>query len=386
LSRLYSIELLNGISQLPPAEWDALSRDVLSSHAWLRTVEQTYRGKLEHCYFTLRDHGKLVGAAACHVSSAQRAVHDLDSQAWGRRRRVARVAGLSFLPALVCGPVGAWGQHLLLDVCDDEERATVARQLLAAIEELARTRELCVGFPEVADNERALGKTLAARGYLETLSAPQATMDIRWSDFAGYRQHLKEVRGSSGLARKEMNRFRKRGLTVSRIRGAEELDPRLHELLTDNFRAHNRLPYPYGVSFLPTVLRNLGERALILVANKGGVPVGVNLSLCDDRVGHMMSTGVDHQRTRGDHVYFNLAYYQPIAEATARGLERLCFGRMMYEVKRRRGCRFERSRLFLKPRRGLMAAAQRGALALSERRMRRLFGRSGTEPDRSSPI
>ena len=59
--------------------------------------------------------------------------------------------------------------------------------------------------------------------------------------------------------------------------------------------------------------------------------------------------GVDHGMSGNDFTYFNINYYRPIMDAISSGKTRMNYGRGMYELKRRRGCKVKNICFYYKP-------------------------------------
>jgi len=338
-----SVEVAGSLAGVEPSEWDALSGDnALATHGWLRTIDTEARefGKLEPRYVTVRDSGRLVGAAAfyrCEPGSR----HFLpDHLMFGRARSWLGHAGASFLPAMTLGPVRCLGRPLLVDESlEPSRRAQVRGELLDAVEAAARAEKLALHVPNLLADEQETQRLLRARGYHRTQQFPVCFIDIEWSSFDGYLDHLASFSGNMPRnVRKEMRRCRKAGIVLRQIDDPAAHDARLYELADRHYRKLNASALPYSPRFFAGLQENLGRDLVLYGAFRGGGLIGFSLMLRRRRVGYLPLLGIDPE-TEADSLYFSLCYYHPVADAVARGLKRLFVGRTNYHAKVRRGFR-----------------------------------------------
>jgi predicted N-acyltransferase len=214
----------------------------------------------------------------------------------------------------------------------------------------------------VVESDSDLIGILRDRGFWSTYDLPVAWMDVCWSSFEEYKAYVRQVRGSNWFLRNEISRFRKSGVHVQKLTEASGLEGVLHDLLQQNYLVHNGRNYPFDPGFLRTLKKYLGDDAVIYLATKNGAHHGVSLMLKRATVGHMAAIGINHTVAGNDFTYFNLGFYEPIADAIEGKLEKLEFGTTLYASKRRRGCRTVETYLYYKPMRSRRIFATRRAL------------------------
>jgi predicted N-acyltransferase len=188
----------------------------------------------------------------------------------------------------------------------------------------------------VLDDECELKNLLATRGYLGSLNVPVGVLDLRWRSFEDYMADL--PRKSRAEFRRQINRNNDAGTTIEIADDASDAGGRLLELLDDNARKHGGRPFACGPGFFAELTRNLGRQARIFTARKSGAVTGVLVVLVHKETVIPVAVGVDASAA-GDYTYFRLCYYAPIADAVESGMRRMYYGRGMYELKLRRGCR-----------------------------------------------
>ena len=336
------ISVYDTISGIAPEEWDVLAgNNVMASHGWLKTVETTCIVPFRARYITVRFQKHLAGAAVCYIVPRTDQVETIDDMLFGRLRPIADALGLSRLPAFVCGPLHSYGWHAEADHrLDPQRRAAVRPALLDAIEAEARAEGLHPTFTNVLDQQTALVQLLQQRGYLRFSHIPLNYLDVQWSSFDEYLNHLNTITHG---AKKDVRRHISKNLKGStRIEIADRpglIGARLHELLEGNSLRYNGRPFSFRAEFFGELKRNLGDDARIYTASKGGAITAVNVMLRRNGVAQMPMVGVDHEAAGRDFTYFNVALYRPIRDAISERVERIYYGRALYDLKARKGCR-----------------------------------------------
>ena len=331
------------------SSWDHLAgAQVVSSHGWLRAVEAAGIEGLRAHYVSLKNHDTLAGAAVCYEVRSRRSGVDPTSYLLGRLAPLARGAGLSFLPTLVCAPYRGYAGHLL-----GPDRASV----LDRVEALADELKLPICVPRVLDGDEDLCRLLLARGYHRTLHEPVACVDVVWDSFEAYLASLRHSARSA--ARGEIRRNREAGVEIREIRDPASCAARLHQLMDSHNERRNGAGVPFGPAFMPALKAGLGDRAVFYGAFRRGELVGVTFLFRQGDTAYVPLVGLDEDR--GAFTYFNLVFYRPIADAITTGLRRVFFGTKLYEMKVRRGCRVLPTSLFY---RGSSRAAHLAAAPL----------------------
>lgn len=347
-----AIAVYDRIEALDPGLWDALAGDeVLMSHGWLLTVEQTLAAGDEPRYFLLRDNGTPVAATVAYVSRHKGPLIDLDDLLFGRLRRPLAMLGVSALPVLTCQAPKGYARHLLLAPhLSPVERQRQTGRLLEALEDYADRHRLALAFLKVMQQEHDLLDLLASRGFLRTTGLPTAYLDLPWRSFSEYIDFLG---GRSGnlrrKVRQEIRRNAKEGVVIERLESADGQCGRLYELMAANYAQYNTHAFHFESTMIQRLWENLGSDAVLYVARKHGQIVATSLFLKRGGLWKAMTMGVDHAAAGNDLTYFNIAYYRPIQDALAEGARRIYYGNGMYELKTRRGCRLMNGHIFFRP-------------------------------------
>jgi predicted N-acyltransferase len=336
-----SVEVVDSLAGIDPRAWDSLAHDnVLTAHAWLRAIHTETLGNIEPRYAIARDGDRVVGGAAFYICRPGARHFAPDHLMFGRARSRLDRAGVSFLPAMMLGPVRSIGRPLLVDeTLDPDRREQIRGRLLDRVEAEARAEKLALHVPNMPADEEATQRLLRRRGYLRTIQFPVSYLDIEWSSFDGYLDYLKSYSHNMPRnVRKEMRRCRKAGIVVRTIDDPVRHAPRIHELADTHFRKLNGMELPYSSGFFSFLAENLGD-TVFHGAFRGDDLIGFSVLFQRKHIGYLPVLGIDTEKAGGAGLYFSICYYGPIADAIARGVKRMYVGKTNYHAKARRGCR-----------------------------------------------
>jgi len=307
------------IADLDPAHWDTLAGDdPFLSHAFLSTLERTRcvgpgTGWHPAPVVVRDDAGALLGAAPLYLKDHSFGEYVFD-WAWAG---AAQRAGIPYYPKLVAAvpfsPVT--GSRLL--VHPEAEPESVRTHLLQGAEELAE-RYGCGAvqwlFPEGGEVD-----VLASAGYL-----PRHDVQFHWQNrgYADFEGFLGEFRSAKRKqARKERRRAQDLGLEFV-VRHGDEVPPHLWAAFHRGYAATTEMrgaPAYLNRAFFETIGAALGERVVLISAERAGEPVAMALNLRSDTAlfGRYWSALEEH-----DFLHFELCFYQGIDYAIEHGLER----------------------------------------------------------------
>jgi predicted N-acyltransferase len=338
--------VLHSLSDVDPCDWDRLAGDnAFATYGWLLTVEQCSRGRVEPLYFVHREDDRLVATAVCYVASRADEVETLDDMVYGRMAGVARRLRLSTLPALVCGAPLGYGWHVGLDVrLAQADRHRVCASMIDAMEGVARQRRLNLNFVHLMQHERELAEALQTRDYLQHVNVPVAVLDIGWTSFDAYLDHLPPRTRSE--FRRQIKHNRAAGTTVDLVASMAPHDREVLSLFDANRWKHNRLRFAFDERCFASLDQHLHGRAKLLTATKGGSLTGACLVLEQGVCSYAVAVGIDQHRAAADYTYFHLTYNSVIADAIHSQRRRVYFGRGLYDVKLRRGCTLENTYVY----------------------------------------
>ena len=366
------VERSESISGFDASEWDRVAGDdILGTHGWLRVVEQT-TAAVGYLYLTVRHDGRLVGAAACQSLYDASIPTSLDRMLYGRFATPARRTGLGATPALMVGSRYGMSEPFLIDpALDPAGRERVAAKLVEGI--LAESRR--AGATVIVRNatDATPAAALESAAFQSTPEMPSAYIDVRWPTFAGYRSQLKKVHFATEKAiRQESNRARQRELVIERITDASQITSEMHALLDSHHRRLNGVPLPFGASFLEQALTCLGEKAIVITVRNSTGLLGINFRLQHAGCTRSMVVGVDQDKGRDTATYFVL-----LNDSVQRAIEsadrRVYFGRLLYDVKLRRGCSIAYSTMWIRGRSRLQRSLLRSFIGLRTKKIEKMI-------------
>ena len=356
------ITIIDSIRTIPEGQWDALSEDnVFASYGWLLTVEESFLKQVIPIYFLFQESEKILGAAVSYLIPRNVKMYSVDDLLFGRLKKFIGPFGLSFLPAMVCCPLKAYGQHILLgENLSLLKKEKISERIINAVEQEAQKRKLSLSFPRVMKQEEMLIKQLCQRGYFQTLDLPYTYMDISWDSFEAYKKYIRKrsLNMKKNISR-EINKNRKSGVSIERVKGLDGQEERLYALLNGNSLKYNKMPLPFQANFLSRLKKNLGDDLVIYRSLKKGRISGLGVMLRRGDTGYLPFVGIDHDLAQNDATFFNMLFYRPITDAIEGNIKRLYFGNGKYDMKIRRGCKIQKAHFFHKPRHRISKPAVR---------------------------
>lgn len=335
------------IRAIVPEIWDRLAGPNLAmAHGWISTVEEAASPPVRPLYVVAEWDGIPVAATVCQKRTGGAG---LDGHLLGRLRPLARHLGLSFGQNLSCRPLRGDGDPILLSsALDGRERESVTEALVRHLEAYCDREGMSLSFSPVRDG--ALSRLLRDRDYQSTIYHYVAFLDVAFDSFDGYLRHVgRASRNDRDGIRWERNRNRRAGVIIEEVTDIGPYRNRLFQLVRDHYIRLNRSPFFYTDQFFDAFKHHLVEDGVIYGAFKEGELVGASVHVRRNGIGWSHIIGIDHEACGNDFTYFNLAYYRPLEDAFRHGLNRLDFGNAAYKAKRKRGCSFYRTDIYVRP-------------------------------------
>lgn len=283
---------------------------------------------------------------------------------FGRAANAASRLGLQISDAVVCGWSFGYGDSLLIEPrLKNAERVQLLNTVCDTIESLAAGRMVVI--TGLFAKDALLAAVLERRGYCAASGLPVGRLDIEWPDLAGYLAVLRRKnKNSQQSARWEINRYRRSGAVVERLRGGAIEWERICRLLNDHHRRLNGSSPGHEPSGLRRLQAALGDDLCVYVSRQDSEITAACIGV---RHGHELNQvwiGIDHEAAGRNFTYFNLVFYAPAADFANLGIRRVWVGTAAYDAKIRRGCRVLPTRIFLRPPTRLAAGIYRPAFAL----------------------
>lgn len=314
------IEVANSLTDVPPADWNALAQPTgnpFLRHEFLSALERhgcvgPHWGWHPHHLLARRD-GRLVGAVPLYLKENSYGEFVFD-WAWAD---AYRRAGRRYYPKLVAAipytPVT--GQRLL--VAPDVDRPTVATALAQGAEreaERLHVSSLHWLFPTPAEAGQ-----LSERGLLRRLGT-----QFHWRN-RGYRDFADFLDGFTAEKRKKLKRERRRvveaGVALDVLRG-DETDERhwaaFHRFYRDTFARHGGHA-TLSEGFFRELAERMPEAVVLVLARRGGDYLAGALSLRGADALFGRHWGCDEEVPG---LHFEACYYTGIEYAIREGLAR----------------------------------------------------------------
>ena len=317
-----TLRIHRALSEVPQGAWDALLDDAARPFLeWAFLVALEESGSVgpgtgwQPRHLTLWRGSRLVAAAPAYLKEDSHGEFVAD----GTWATAAERMGLRYYPKLVLAvpftPIT--GRRLL--VAPDEDRAAREAELARAALEYARAEGL--SSVHVLFSTQAEAATVESVGY-----APRLGVQYQWRN-AGYgsfedflaRFHTKR----RNQLRRELRALAAQGLTLRTLRGEElaGVDPmevyRLYVSTVDKYPWGRRHLTP---GFFSRVLSTFGHACELVEARREGRLVAGAFNLVGPRTLYGRYWGCFEEHP---FLHFNVCLYHPVADAIARGLERV---------------------------------------------------------------
>jgi predicted N-acyltransferase len=315
-----TLTLHPSIAEIPAAEWDACAGDhnPFVSHAFLAALEEsgsaTARTGWLPQHLALRGAGgRLLACAPCYAKSHSQGEYVFDH---GWAHAFERAGGTYYPKLQVCAPFSPVpGPRLLVRADAGLGPGTLGRALAQACGELG------MSSAHVTFCGQGEWAALGEAGWLRRLGT-----QFHWQNegYASFDEFLGSLASRKRKAiRRERREAAEAGLTLRTLRGTE-ITPRHWASFHKFYRS--TVDKKWGRSayltsrFWPMLGERLGDRVVLMVAEKDGVPVAGALNLVgrDALFGRNWGAIVDVP-----FLHFELCYYRAIEFAIEHGLPRV---------------------------------------------------------------
>jgi predicted N-acyltransferase len=368
VSAACQVRIVHDLEQLPDAQWHGLvSGNPALRLEVLRAIARYPSRPLSLQVFLLEDQLGLAGAALCVTIGGRAAHNPLDALLFGRAAPLLRRLGVSTRPVLIFQNPLLRQASVVLRPGTAAVQQRLLDQLLDGIENYAAEIKAGIAFMGVTPEDTPLWAMLRRRGYPGSEFDSTARLDIRWSDFDSYVNHLRQASSNAAkIARNERNRNRKSGVNIRQLTCTEQVAQALYTITRDHYHHKNGHDPVYGPQFLPQLAKTLGDDLLVFEAVRGGERVAMLAVVRAETVGWVAWVGIELQDRPNDFTYANIVFYHPSDWAPTLGLKTLVYGNVAQAAKSRRGCRLLPCGVFYRPRRRVYRLLARPCLALHQ--------------------
>ena len=314
------LTVLNGLSAIAPAAWNALVGDdsPFLEWEWLASLEEAGcvtpdTGWLPQ-HLALFDGPQLVGACPLYVKTHSQGEFVFD-HGWAQ---AAQRAGIRYYPKLlVASPfTPAAGARFL--AAPGVDRTEVVRQLGAALAELCDGRSYSSVHVNFCRTDEAA--TLAALGYVERTGYQFQWINPGWRTFDEYLAALRSKRRNQ--VRREQRELAAQGIEIVAYQGDAIPDDlfrpmyALYRTTVDKFVWGHRY---LNADLFDLLRRRWKHRLAFVVARRKGRVLAGTFNVCKDPVlyGRYWGTFEDVR-----HLHFNVCYYAAIELCLTTGLAR----------------------------------------------------------------
>ncbi len=354
-----------------PAAWQRLAAgNVYAQAGWLRAVEHGVDGGAAARYILLYRGGELRAAAIAYCLERARGPSRFDELMYGRFAGHAAALHLPPTRTLFAGPLIGHDSYLLAPF--DETGDALLDELLRALVDLAERERAVLCVPRLPAAATAATAALRRTSLLEFPWWPTTVLELPFASLDDYVASLSNHgRSAATKARREIAAPAKHGVELTS--GFDTADAgALCSLLAGHDQRLGGTDSRIRPELFAAVAGRRDNGVITTVARHDGRIVGFALLLVapPNAAGPVIAVA-DEPVNRRAFTYFNLAFYEPIRLAIARGVTSLELGGGMLGMKQRRGFATHPVNLFVRPGGAL---ARTGWLALRALHRRRMTG------------
>jgi len=364
------VRVTDRVAEIAKSDWQGLAAGHPSlRHEVLELLSDCLNRPRSLRFFLLEDASGLTAAAVCEVVLEARVPSPLDASLFGRGARLARALGVPTVPLLLFESPLSSTPTVLARAGEDRSGRLVS--LLSAVERYALARGFTVAFANIPARDPELSGAFEHRGYLACEMPAVARLEVKWPDFDGYVQYLRQrSKNAATNARRERQRNERSGTRIRRLPPGEPATP-LYELARAHYLRKNHRELPDAPTLLPRLQQSIGEDLICFVAERDGRRTASVAVVRFGGSGWVYWLGFADAQRPNDFTYPNLLYYQLAGESGRLGIDTLFYGTDVLRAKLLRGCSIDAHRLFLKPRSASARLLLRPYLALLDRWRRR---------------
>jgi predicted N-acyltransferase len=341
------VEVLTTIDDVDKTALNDLSDDGFFTHEWFKTLETSKPFKTIPRYFVVYEKGELAAIAPCFIEYEAQYSTLEDLTPWMKRlRRAGNALGFSFVPPLICeSPCSFHSRVLMQTGCD--KKATLELLCKEIDKSCKKDKSLFSAFPCVSEFDDLLMTSLPNYNYTKVPFVDTAYLDIKWPTFEAYLENLTYTVRKN--VRRELKKSKMNEIVVEQSNDIYQLSEIISDLHSNLFMKHKGQKSLLTPSFFKALSENARDKTRLFTARKNNTVIGFSLCIEHKQVMDIYIAGFDYEKlTKTDFTYFNTVFYEPIRTAIEEGFERIHFRSASLEAKLARGCRIEKTYLFLK--------------------------------------
>jgi predicted N-acyltransferase len=334
----YEARVWHSADEIDAALWNRLRdpRDLFMDIALLRAVEISMAQDATFRYVLFRDEAGEPAASAClctySVDGTVLANEGLARTLANGLKRVSQ--SLVMYKIVFCGLPFSGGQSHLRFAPGVDHRA-ILTSLDGMLREIAREdRAKCIVLKEFQDDELPALESAADLGYIRADSLPMNQLHLHhtsWEEHLGSRCHKKRCD-----IRRSIKKLADAGVRMITTSDPEVVDrlfnDEAHELYSAVVARSETKLEMLPPAFFREMVRQLPGNCEISFALDGDTVLGFGLCLYTEDEYHPLFLGVDYDRNRDCHLYFNLMY-QSLTDALRHRTKLVLLGQNADECK-----------------------------------------------------
>jgi predicted N-acyltransferase len=334
-------EIITDITQISSEAWSRVYPEVLESHSFFKTLQESGLEQFEWHYILIYDAGELVGIAPCFLMH-----YPLDTTVQGPIKSVLLKIKKKFphsmeLRTLVCGLPMNQGR---IGAAKDPKAVVLA--ICEAMESFAASRKISVlGFKDFGLRECELLDALQAEGYYKFENMSSTEMAVPFRSFDEYVKTLNRA-SRDGLKRKlkKIDQAAPLPMEIRERLSGDELD-QVHALYTQTLLRHGEMSFEIMTKdFFQRISDNMPAQTRYFLWRLDGRIVAFAFCLVSAERMIDYYLGFDYALAHDLHLYF-IRFRDLMTWCILHKIPVYEMGNTGYEAKRRLG--FKYTRLFV---------------------------------------
>ncbi len=359
----YQVLISRTIDEIGRDQWEGLTiPSCYLSYNWLKTVETRQQSNVY--YVTVIDESKqVVAVAPCYLVSQPNvyttynlrdilagkfALNNIQKYLSPHQRQIQKEcehyiqtqAGSQLFPNLLCtAREGYASSPIFGKYLDIEEKKLIASMIVDRVINLGQELScLAVSFLYV-EKSNPITPVLSGEDYIQITMDSGACLKLSQGRFEDYLQSLAKNKRTS--VRRERRSFQQ-GRLIADVQNIVSLPTKRLALLLQNVQA--KYGHKVGIDsrgFEAQIdrFKQISLPTYVYTAHVDNEIAGFALFFQYERAMFLRIVGFDYKLlNKNDFCYFNIAFYQPIADALNRDIDRIDYGMGALEGKLARGC------------------------------------------------
>jgi predicted N-acyltransferase len=347
VSSAITVKFLKTVDSIGKKEIDSLTDDPFFTYGWLKTLETSIPIDINPLYLAAYQNNELVAFAPCFLDTKQftqflPTTFPFITKIMNLRKKLLGQNYVLLFYSPFC-------YRTKIFLKKNFNSGLLMNALHKKIEVICgKEKILFNSFQYVSEFDKKLLMYLENFGYRKFPVNTTFYLDVNWQNFEDYVLSLNHE--TRNRVRREIKSCQENGVTIEQVSEFKHLAKILSDLSSNLLSKYNKNETRL---FTPSFYENLSnyakDRTILFIAKKNEAVIGFTVCLRHGETLDVFHAGFNYElQKKTDFTYFNVAYYGPISWAIRNGVKKMYYRMSAEDVKRRRGCKPEKSYSLIK--------------------------------------